>query len=643
LITALGIDVGGTFTDLVAVGEGRVTVGKAVSTSDPTTALVELVEGVAVHAAVDLVVHGTTVATNALLERTGGRVVLVVDEGFEDVIEIGRQARPALYDPFADRAEPVVPRHARVGWDRRGISGLVRTVRGLSPDAIAVALLDAYADGSDEARMMEALGSVAPTAVSHRVSPEFREFERMNTTAIDAYLGPAVSSYLEDLERRLVPGLSERVLVMRSSGGLASPAVAASTPASLLLSGPAGGVVAAAVVGEALGRDTVISFDMGGTSTDVCRIERGKPIVGYEREIDGHAVRMPSVAVHTVGAGGGSIGWTDPGGALRVGPGSAGANPGPACYGRGGGEPTVSDADLVVGRLGARIAHGMMLDEGAATDALAALGARLGLDAAATAEGMLAVVESTMEHAIRRVTVEAGSDPRDAHLLAFGGAGGMHATALARSLDMAGVIVPPHAGVFSALGMLLAPPRQDRWRTVLLGEPRATELDTVVRALAAEARADLESMTGLAAIAVEAVVEARYVGQAHETPVEYVIGSGWGALARGFHAAHARLNGYSRPGEPVEAVTVRVAVRAQPPLEWGALRYLPDPPGRPRPPRRVLTGGSEVQVPVRSRSELSEGEAVTGPAVIEDTGSTIWLGAGERAVVHPSGALEIEW
>ena len=336
-------------------------------------------------------------------------------------------------------------------------------------------------------------------SASAEVVAEFREYERFSTAVLNAFLSPEVARYMGNLaDRAGRAGFVDEIAVMRSSGGLVSLGHASAFPASILLSGPAGGVVAAAALGELMGCDTLISFDMGGTSTDVCRVRRGRPEVSYNREIAGHACLMPSVAVHTVGAGGGSVAWTDRGGALRVGPRSAGADPGPACYGRGGTEPTVTDANVVLGRLdpSARLAGTVALQPDLSTAAFERLGAELSLDPIEAALGVVAVVESHMTHAVRAVSVEQGTDPRSAALMAFGGAGGLHAGALARSLEMEGVIVPPYAGVFSAFGLLLSPPRADAARTINATGDDRDRLPAAARDLLAAARGQIEVDSG---------------------------------------------------------------------------------------------------------------------------------------------------
>jgi N-methylhydantoinase A len=428
--------------------------------------------------------------------------------------------------------------------------------------------------------------------------------------------------------------------VMRSSGGLIGPHAAAQLPASVVLSGPAGGVVAAAAFGTALGRDDLVSFDMGGTSTDVCRIVDGRPAVMFERPIGGLPNRMPSVAIHTVGAGGGSVAWVDAGGALRVGPHSAGAVPGPAAYGLGGVDATVTDANVVMGRIAPASSSALSISDDLARAAIAHLGEELGLSPAAVAGGVIAVVESHMERAVRVVSVDEGADPRTSTLVAFGGAGGLHAAALARRLGMDGVIVPPHAGVFSALGLLLAPPRSD----VVVGGLIDVEesLDAVVENVISRARTELEG-TGSRAIAVEASVDVRYRGQSHETPVSYRLGSGWSTLSSDFHAAHADRNGFSRPDDPIEVLAVRAAATGTPALTIGDLPEHRASGDAARGTREVLTDDGMAEATVWWRDGLEAGSEIEGPAIIDEAEATTFLGPDDRARVHGTAALEISW
>ena len=650
-----GVDVGGTFTDLVLWDGARLRTAKVPTTpEDQSKGVIEVLRST--DATTNEMIHGTTVATNALLERTGARTALVTDAGFEDLIEIGRQDRPSLYDVAVTRAQPLVESSYRVGVPRRsfdatGSGGLdfreaVAALEDLAPDAVAIGTLFSFLDPSREEALGVAVAEILPEAaisLSSRVAPEFREFERISTTVINAYLQPTMARYLGRLGASLSEvGVTGAPSVMRSSGGLIGLAAAARLPASIVLSGPAGGVVAAAALGTSLGKSSLISFDMGGTSTDVCRITDGRPQVMFERPVGGLPNRLPSVAIHTVGAGGGSLAWVDPGGALRVGPRSAGAIPGPAAYGRGGISPTVTDANLVVGRLagGASLGEALALDLDLARGAVGRIGDALGLSSADTAGGILQVVESHMERAIRVVSVEEGADPRDSVLVAFGGAGGMHATALARHLDMAGVIVAPHAGVFSALGLLLAPPRSDSVMGVLL-EPGG-DLDGAVQAVRNTAVSDL-SDAGSVPVAVECTVDVRYRGQSHETSITYDPGDGWAVLADRFHLAHFDRNGFARTGDPIEVLAVRAAATGRPALTFEQLPAHRGGGGARRADRLVLLPDGPGKATVWWRPDLAVGTEIVGPAIIEEPEATSYLGPGERAVVHESGALEVAW
>jgi len=593
----VGVDTGGTFTDLVA-DDGSVV--KVPSTpDDPAMAVSEAVAAVEVVAPrVARLAHGTTVATNALLERRGAVVAFVTNEGLEDVLEIARQDRPSLYDPFADRPEPLVPRPLRFGvGGRLAADGTelvpvdVPAVTALElPDeveAVAVCLLHADLSDSHERSVRAALEHRRVDVVcSSAVSPEFREYERALTTTVNAYLLPVCRAYL-----RGIAGLADEVLVLSSGGGLLPVDLAADLPAALLLSGPAGGVRAAAEVAAANGFPDCVTFDMGGTSTDVCLVRGGLPEAAPGREVAGFPIRLPALDVHTIGAGGGSIARLDPGGALAVGPRSAGAVPGPACYGRGGGEPTVTDADLLLGRIPPGVAFPGLgsLDVAAAAAACDRAGV--------SADGVVAVVDAAMVAAIRRVTVERGVDPRGLALVAFGGAGPLHACALADALGMAAVVVPARAGVLSAAGCLAAPVARElvrSWPT-----PLATDgLAEAQAALAGEAAAAVGAR-GRDGATVTTWVDCRYAGQSHELTV---------ATPADFHAEHRRRNGTERPTAPVEVVALRA--RASVPSPVAVL----DLPVEPR------TGG-------------------TGPRVLAETDCTIWVPPGWTATVGDAGAL----
>ena len=578
----LGVDVGGTFTDAVLVDGGRLITAKAPTTpQDQSRGVLDAVhaalEAAGGRSAADVMAfsHGMTVATNALLEGAGARTVLCATEGFVDIVELGRQARPELYRLCADRPAPLVPPQRRVAVpERMGPDGVLKEltaedaaavadrVAALEPEAVAVVLLHAYRHPDHEQLLGDALrarlGDAVHVSLSHEVTATFREYERAATTEVDAALSPLLASYL----RRLVAGAAGDGLpepaIMQSSGGLTSVGVAADHAALTVLSGPAGGAAAAALLSARLGEPDLLCFDMGGTSCDVCVVEDGRVRAKGTHppsEIGGRPLALPMVDIHTVGAGGGSIAWRDAGGALRVGPRSAGADPGPACYGRGGIEPTVTDANVVLGHLDVRrpLAGGVALDAEAADRAVAALARELGLpDARACAEGIVRVANTEMVRALRVVTVERGIDPRRFALLAFGGAGPLHAAAIADELGITRIVVPRAAGVLSALGLAAAERRRDEARSVLLrGE---TLTDEALRALAGDAD--------------EVTWDARYVGQSHELSLRDVA-PGAAALREAFAAAHEERYGYRDDAAEVELVTVRTArVEPGPEVAW---------------------------------------------------------------------------
>jgi N-methylhydantoinase A/oxoprolinase/acetone carboxylase beta subunit len=584
----LGVDTGGTFTDAVA-DDGRV--AKVPSTpDDPSRALSGALYELHVGIDADLLAHGTTVATNALLQHRGGRVALVTTHGFGDVIEIARQVRPSLYDPMADRPPPLVPRDLRVEVDER-LDGQGRELEPLDPsrvpevpavDAVAVCLLHADLDAAHEQLVAKELAARGlDVTCSHEVSPEFREYERTVTTVANALLRPVCRDYLLGLD-----GLAREVLVMTSAGGLVPVVDAAEHPAALLLSGPAGGVRAAAAVAVACGYPDAVSFDMGGTSTDVCLVRGGAPEPAPTRTVAGYPIRLPALDIHTIGAGGGSVARLDAGGALLVGPESAGAVPGPACYGRGGEQPTVTDADLVLSRIPGEAAFSGLgrLDVHAAQRALDRERVK--------ADGVVTVVDAAMERAVRVVTVERGVDARDLALVAFGGAGPLHACAIADALGMRAVIVPPRAGVLSAVGLVCSPRQRElvrSWPTPL--EHRG--IDTALAELAEEAAALIAGD-----VEVERLVDCRYAGQSHELTV---------SSPDAFPAEHERRNGFARPGAPVEVVALRVRARRPAPLR-------PD------------------ELPAVER------RAVRGPEVVAEPDCTVWIPDGWRADPGPLGA-----
>lgn len=598
----IGADTGGTFSDLV---DDRGEVTKVLSTPDaPDEAVRTGIERLTSGERPALLAHGTTVATNAVLEGRLARTALVTTEGLADVIEIGRQDRPSLYDQFADRPAPLVPRElrfevaGRLGADGTEITPVdLDTVPDIPGDveAVAVCLLHADLDPSHEQAVAAALRDRGHDVVaSHEVSPEFREYERTVTTVVDAGLRPRCRAYLQRLD-----GVADRVSVMTSAGGLLDAATAADLPAALLLSGPAGGVRAAAAVAVANGWPGAITFDMGGTSTDVCLVRDGEPAVATTRHVGGYPVRFPSMDIHTIGAGGGSIARIDAGGALVVGPASAGADPGPACYGRGGQEPTVTDANVVAGRIPSGSTFGgLALDADAAEQAMAAAGVG--------ADGVLQVVDANMERALRAVSVERGVDPAGLALVAFGGAGALHACSLADAMGMPVVVVPARAGVLSAVGLLMAPPRREVVRSRRHPGDLST-LDDDLEAVSRDARSRFRpSQPGLSSAVVMTSMDCRYVGQSHELTVGHV---------DGFHMEHEMRNGYARPDAPVEVVAVRATLTEEPALQ---LEDLPVPEHR------------------------ATFESVEGPRVIAERDCTIWLAEGWRASLGAVGALVLE-
>lgn len=575
---------------------------------------------------VDRIAHGTTVATNAVLERRGAATGFIATEGFSDLLWIGRQNRPSLYDFWVDRPEPVVARSRCAGVpervlpdgsvevpiDEEAARQVIARLVEAGVESLAVCLLFSFAHPAHEQRLAALAAEVAPSvrvSLSSSISPEFREYERASTTALDAYVGPVVERYLDRIAQRSadLPGREKAgVVVMRSGGATMTLDEAVRAPVHTVLSGPAAGVRGAIAAAGASGFADLVTFDMGGTSTDACLVEHGAPAIDSETTIGGLPARIPALAIHTVGAGGGSVLWLDAGGALRAGPVSAGADPGPACYGRGGDRPTVTDAHLVAGHLDpSRFLGGrMILDVSAAEAALRTLAEPLGVPVAEVAAAGLKVVEAQMARAIRVVTVERGRDPRGFALVAFGGAGPMHACALATALEMPTVLVPPSPGALSALGLLAAPLAVDVALTRPMVDPSPEDVQTALDQLAAEAAEGLRRQ-GAEPAAVEPRIDCRYRGQAHEVSVTF---NNLASLAAGFGAAHRARYGWESPGDPVELVTFRVrALGPEPALA------LPPAPGR--------------------------GERVTGPACRPGDDATVVVDEGWTGEVDEIGTL----
>jgi N-methylhydantoinase A/oxoprolinase/acetone carboxylase beta subunit len=638
----IGVDTGGTFTDFVRLSDSGVVVNKVRSTpDDPSRAILSgLADLGAADAGADLdVVHGSTVATNAVLERKGARVALVATAGFEDVLRIGRQTRAELYNFLVPERRPIVEPDLTFGLHERmaadgtplipvdldEVDRLATTLRDRGVEIVAVCLLHSYGNPAHE-EIVESRLTAAGLAVtsSHRVLPEYREFERWSTTAVNAYVTPLMARYLTALEERIG---GSRLSIMQSNGGSISAAAAKATAVQTILSGPSAGVVGARAVAAAAGYPRIISFDMGGTSTDVSLVD-GVVGVTTESTVGDFPVRLPILDIHTVGAGGGSIAYVDAGGALRVGPRSAGAHPGPVCYGRGGTELTVTDANLLLGRLDPESFFGgrMALDVDRTVAIAREEAARLGRSVSALADGIVKVANANMERAIRVVSVQRGFDPRDFTLLAFGGAGGMHACEIAATLNVDTVFAPRYAGVLSALGMLLADVTKD-YSLTILKRTDDISLDDVVSCfgpLVEQAARDLEQegFTGDHAV-IERSLDVRYVGQSYEITLPFMAG-----YRLEFDRLHARTYGYSNPKRPTEIVNVRVratGVTSKPALPRANVS---SQEATPRRMRDAWFGGRMVPTGMYQWDDLDPGCAGRGPAVI---------GGAEATVVIPTG------
>jgi N-methylhydantoinase A len=651
--TRLGVDVGGTFTDLVALSEGTLITAKVPSTpQDQSEGVMNAISTSDVEpSAVLALAHGMTVATNALLERRGARTALITTEGFRDVLEIARQNRPALYDLTHDRPPPLIPRELRfMVTERMGPKGeispldedslkkVIAAVEEAEVEAVAVCLLFAFMHPEHERRVGETLREALPNlhvSLSSEVLPEFREYERFSTTAADAYLAPRLAAYFSNLaakaEEAGVPG----PLIMQSSGGVVPVEDAISDAAGCVLSGPAGGVVGAAYVGEKGGYHDLLTFDMGGTSTDVAPIIEGEAQTTTETVVAGVPIKLPMVDVHTVSAGGGSIAWADPGGALRVGPHSAGAEPGPAAYDQGGEEPTVTDANLFLGYLadGVELGGEVVLRRDLAQKALSSLGDKLGLDAEETALGILRVANAEMVRALRVISVERGLDPRDFALLAFGGAGGMHACSLAEELDIETVLVPRAGGVLSALGLAISDLRRDYVSPFLgsLAEVEEGEFERRFTELENTASEDLDGPEHTRR------ADLRYRGQSFEITVD---AGSFGGLEESFHAAHQQRYGYRMEDEAVELVNVRLISTV--PVEKPELSE-PEPEGDAQAGRREANfDGEWLEVSVLDRESVGAGSEVAGPEIVEFKESTCVVRPGWRGTVDGVGTLVLE-
>jgi N-methylhydantoinase A len=646
----LGVDVGGTFTDLAAVIDGRLVTAKVPSTPrDQAAGVLASIEIAGVAAAeIGGLRHGTTVATNALLERRGARTALVTTDGFRDVLEIGRQNRPSLYDLTEDRPPPLVPRELRFTVrERMGPAGEIEPldeadVREVAAaleqaevQAVAVCLLFAFLHPAHERRVGELLRRALPEtsiSLSSDVLPEFREYERFSTTTADAYLGPGLAAYLSALSARLAAAGAPAPLVMQSSGGVTTVRHAAEHASGVVMSGPAGGAVGAARAAVASGHEHALALDMGGTSADVALIVGGAVATTTESVVGGVPIGLPAVDVHSVGAGGGSIAWVDEGGALRVGPRSAGSEPGPAAYGRGGSEPTVTDANVVLGYLveGSSLGSEVALRRDPAERALAGIASVLGLDVSQAALGIVRVANAEVVRALRVMSVERGLDPRELALVAFGGAGPMHGCGLAEELGVETVLVPRAAGVLSALGLALSDLRRDSVRPFPtdLAALDAAKLERQFGEMEREARVELADPE------LERRADLRYRGQAFELTVAAGDAS---ALSSRFHDEHEQRYGYRMEEAPVEVVALRLAATVR------------SPPLAPaEPPRTEASVGGDgranfdgdwIEVEVLDGTRMGAGSAVAGPAIVDLHEATCVVRPGWRGELDRVGTL----
>ncbi|HKV91725.1 MAG TPA: hydantoinase/oxoprolinase family protein [Candidatus Angelobacter sp.] len=666
----IAIDSGGTFTDCVWLEDSNLRILKVFSTpADPAQAISGAVHKITGPDEDVVLLHGTTVGTNTLLQRKGARVAFVTTKGFEDSIEIGRQQRPKLYDFFFEREPALAPAELRFGVDERisaegkvlrapdaqELTTLAQQISDQKPQAVALSLLFSFANPQNEQAVAEALAALKlPVSISHQILPEFREYERASTVLVNAYLQPVMQSYLQKLQQQTASraGQTARIFVMQSSGGITALATAAEQPVRTVLSGPAGGIVGAAAVAERSGFKRIITFDMGGTSTDVALVD-GRPSTTNEADVAGLPVRVPVLDIHTVGAGGGSLARFDAGGALRVGPESAGADPGPICYGKGE-RPTVTDANLLLGRLpadqflGGDFQLDLLRTQKLVAQWLKEQGSKLTLDEFAA--GVVSVVNANMEKAIRVVSIERGYDPRQFSLVAFGGAGAMHACELAQALRIPRVIVPAYPGALSALGILISDVVKDHSRTVLLRVPPvsqsgklrkenlpAKKLDAIFAELQREIAAELKREDWQGRAVFEAGCDLRYRGQGYELNLPY----GPDMLQR-FHAEHKRRYGYSNPESDVEIVTVRMRGRVASPEKLSRMKIQAAEGKLQRATSNVYFGGKRYKTNVLPREQVRSRRKYRGPAIITEYSATTVVPPGLSYHQDASGNLVIE-
>ena len=669
----LGIDSGGTFTDVVLFDDKKKALHITKTPSTPANPAIGVINGIKKIVSqvgiesneIASLVHGTTVATNALLEYKGIRTALILTEGFKDILSIGRQDRPKLYDYFERRPEPFIPRHLRFEvpertlydgeilrpLDEEQVRGIAEKLKGMGIRGVAVCLLHSYANPTHEKRIKEIFKEHYPEAVvstSHEILPEFREYERMSTTVINTYVMPIIDRYLQDLQRMMrEEGLTADLNVMQSNGGVMTSRSAGEKSVHTILSGPAGGVMGSLAIGTQIGMKNLITVDMGGTSFDICLIHGGKIHFTKESEIGGHPIKIPMIDIHTIGAGGGSVAWIDPGGSLRVGPQSSGANPGPVCYRLGGKEPTVTDANLVLGRLDPSYYLGgeMSLDVEAAKQAILGKIARpLKLSLEEAAEGIIKVINASMVRGIRKVSVEKGFDAREFSMICFGGGGPLHSLELAEELRIPTVVVPISPGVNSALGLLIADFRYD-YSQPFLKKTQDIRLDSFNQGFKdLEAKATQQMMEEKIPREDRVIlrsVEMRYSGQGYELEVPVPNGTltrkDLKRISDTFHQTHRQLYGYASPQETTEFVYLRIAALGKIPKP----KFKKEKEGDHKPARalkgkrKVFVQGKYVSPPIYERALLRPADKIQGPAIIEQMDSTTFLSYGHRAQVDP--------
>jgi len=677
----VGVDAGGTFTDVCLFDDatGRVTVWKVASTpDDPSRGIADgVAEGAAMVDATPAQIgyfgHGTTVATNALIQHRGVRTGLITTAGFRDLLEIGRQKRPDLYDLQVDKPPVLIPRDLRLEvperlrhdgsvelpLDEAAFRAAVRQLRAAGVQAVAVCFLYGFVRTDHEETARRILAEDFPEAfacVSHQVAPEFREFERMSTTVVNAYLGPVMRNYIERLAGRLTQlGMTATPHLTQSNGGVIGFEQAARLPVRTVLSGPSTGVVGAQAVGRLAGYSDLITFDMGGTSTDVALLQGGACRMASEAVVHGYPIKAPMLDIHTVGAGGGSIAFVDTGGLLKVGPRSAGADPGPVCYGRGGAEPTVTDANVVLGTLNpiSLLGGRMAVRQDLAREAIGRLAETLGMDAMATAQGIISVVTANMARAIRVISVQRGHDPRDYTLVAFGGAGPLHAARLAKELEIGRILVPRNPGILCAMGLLLTDLRADFATTLLhtLSTAALADIADAFRVLIGRADAWFaEEGIEPAARRITRTVDMRYAGQNYELAIALPDGpigpASLEALADGFAAAHQRMYGFVAEDDPVQVVTFRVEAAGVVPKA----SFMAQPDAGPNASGSIVArrevwlpeAGGFVACPVYDREHLRAGNRIAGPAIVEQMDATTVVLPGMIARVEPYLNLVLE-